>query len=133
MCRVRLKKHETQSRNWELMFSNQFLSMSSSYRSLYKSTNKESIYAFFMIFFFLFLLTLHVYHLSKIYYFLFLLPLYPEAFKTCKNTIELLNLCVLPCLGSGNRWQAVKLTLCTNTLQFWQDYWSQFWNSSILF
>ena len=26
---------------------------------------------------------------------------YAEAFKTCKNTIKLINLCALPCLGLG--------------------------------
>ena len=33
--------------------------------------------------------------------FLFLLPFDAEAFKTCKNTIKLINLCALPCLGLG--------------------------------
>ena len=28
-----------------------------------------------------------------------LLPFDAEAFKTCKNTIKLINLCALPCLG----------------------------------
>ena len=37
----------------------------------------------------------------KKYHFLFLLPFDSEAFKTCKNTIELINLCALPCLGLG--------------------------------
>ena len=35
----------------------------------------------------------------KKYHFLFLLPFDAEAFKTCKNTIKLINLCGLPCLG----------------------------------
>ena len=34
-------------------------------------------------------------------HFLFLLPFYAEAFKTFKNTIKLINLCALPCLGLG--------------------------------
>ena len=38
---------------------------------------------------------------SKNYHFLFLLPFDAEAFKTCKNTIKLINLCALPCLGLG--------------------------------
>merc|ERR1711911_132744 len=37
----------------------------------------------------------------KKYHFLFLLPFDAEAFKTCKNTIKLINLCALPCLGLG--------------------------------
>ena len=36
---------------------------------------------------------------AKEYHFLFLLPFDAEAFKTCKNTIKLINLCALPCLG----------------------------------
>ena len=35
----------------------------------------------------------------KNYNFLFLLSFDAEAFKTCKNTIKLFNLCALPCLG----------------------------------
>ena len=35
----------------------------------------------------------------KKYHFLFLLPFDAEAFKTCKNTIKLIDLCGLPCLG----------------------------------
>ena len=38
---------------------------------------------------------------SKNYHFLFLLPFDAEAFKTCINTIKLINLCALPCLGLG--------------------------------
>ena len=37
----------------------------------------------------------------KNYHFLFLLPFDAEAFKTCKNTLKLINLCALPCLGLG--------------------------------
>ena len=37
----------------------------------------------------------------KKYHFLFLLPFDAEAFKTCKNTIKLINLCALPCLWLG--------------------------------
>ena len=32
----------------------------------------------------------------------FLLPFDAEAFKTCKNTIKLINLCALPCFGFLN-------------------------------
>ena len=39
------------------------------------------------------------YFRPKKYQFLFLLPFDAETFKTCKNTIKLINLCVLPCLG----------------------------------
>ena len=35
----------------------------------------------------------------KKYHFLFLLPFDADAFKTCKNTIKLINLCALPCQG----------------------------------
>ena len=38
----------------------------------------------------------------KKYHFLFLLPFDAEAFKMCKNTIKLTNLCALPCLGLGH-------------------------------
>ena len=38
---------------------------------------------------------------SENYHFLFLLSFDAEAFKTCKNTIKLINLCALPCLGLG--------------------------------
>ena len=38
---------------------------------------------------------------QKRYHFLFFLPFDAEAFKTCKNTIKLINLCALPCLGLG--------------------------------
>ena len=38
---------------------------------------------------------------KKKYHFLFLLPFDAEAFKTCKNTVKLINLCALPCLGLG--------------------------------
>ena len=38
---------------------------------------------------------------AKKYHFLFLLPFDAEVFKTCKNTIKLINLCALPCLGLG--------------------------------
>ena len=46
------------------------------------------------------------YFRPKKYQFLFLLPFDAEAFKTCKNnrvknTIKLINLCALPCLGLG--------------------------------
>ncbi len=34
-------------------------------------------------------------------HFLFFLPFDAEAIKTCKNTIKLINLCALPCLGLG--------------------------------
>ena len=37
----------------------------------------------------------------KKYLFFFLLPFDAEAFKTCKNTIKLIDLCALPCLGLG--------------------------------
>ena len=37
----------------------------------------------------------------KKYHFLFLLSFDAEAFKTCKNTIKLFNLCALSCLGFG--------------------------------
>ena len=37
----------------------------------------------------------------KKYHFLSLLPFDAEAFKMCKNTIKLINLCALPCLGLG--------------------------------
>ena len=35
------------------------------------------------------------------YYFLFLLPFDAEAFRPCKSTIKVINLCALPCLGFG--------------------------------
>ena len=35
------------------------------------------------------------------YHFLFLLPFDAKAFKTCKNTIKLINLCALLCFGLG--------------------------------
>ena len=44
----------------------------------------------------------------KKYHFLFLLPFDAEAFKTCKNTIKLINLCGLPCLGLGI-WLSLKV------------------------
>ena len=44
----------------------------------------------------------------KKYHFLFLLPFDAEAFKTCKNTIKLINLCGLPCLGLG-LWLTLKV------------------------
>ena len=37
----------------------------------------------------------------KKYHFLLLLPFDAETFKTCKNTIKLINSCALPCLGLG--------------------------------
>ena len=39
---------------------------------------------------------------SKNYHILFLLPFRAEAFEMCKNTIKLINLCALPCLGLLN-------------------------------
>ena len=37
----------------------------------------------------------------KKYHVLFSLPFDAEAFKPCKNTIKLINLCAVPCLGLG--------------------------------
>ena len=51
----------------------------------------------------------------KRYYFLLLFPFDAEAFKTCKNTIKLINVCALPRLGLG-LWL---FTLCTLTWPNW--------------
>ena len=37
----------------------------------------------------------------KKYHFLFLFSFDAEVYKTCKNTIKLICLCGLPCLGLG--------------------------------
>ena len=38
----------------------------------------------------------------KKYHFLFLFSFDAEVYKTCKNTIKLIYLCGLPCLGLGH-------------------------------